>query len=131
MTLDGFEKTRRVLASAPDVFKAYSADAVQASSFAVSQQARSLVREDTGALKSKIGYTVRGLSGRVGIEAGVAYGRNPQKYWRFVEFGRRLGNRPAHPFFRPAAERERLQFVQRMRQVGQRAERDLSAGRFL
>lgn len=124
VTLDGFEATRRALVRAPEVARVHASSAVAASTFAVSLLAQSLVRVDTGLLKSSIGSTrtVSGLVGNVGITNRAAF------YWRFVEFG--TVKVPARPFFRPAAEQERSTFIQRMREIGPRMERDLSTGRF-
>lgn len=125
MTLEGFESTRRALVAAPERVRVHASSAVAASTFAVTQRAKSLVPRDTGLLQSAIGSTrvVSGLQGRVGITTREAH------YWRYVEFGTR--HMPAQPFFRPAAEQERNVFIQRMRAVGPKIERDLAVGRFL
>lgn len=125
MTLEGFESTRRALVAAPELARVHASSAVAASTFAVTQRARALVPVDTGALKAAIDSTrvVSGLQGRVGISGSGA------SYWRFVEFGTR--KMQAQPFFRPAAEQERAAFIQRMREIGPKIERDLSLGRFL
>lgn len=124
MKLDGFAQLQRALVTAPEVVKTHASSAVATSTFAVAQRARSLVPVATGTLKSSIesGNVVRGLSGRVGVSSSA-------DYWRYVEFGTR--NMPAQPFFRPAAELERAAFIQRMRDIGPRLERDLSRGAFL
>ena len=125
MKLEGFEATRRALVKAPDVARVHASSAVATSTFAVAQRARSMVPVDTGTLKSSIASsrTVNGLSGSVGLDNRAAY------YWRYVEFGTR--NMAARPFFRPAAEQERNAFIQRMREIGPKIERDLAGGRFL
>lgn len=125
MTLGGFEATRRALVKAPDVVRVHASSAVATSTFAVAQRARSLVPVDTGTLKAAIdaSRTVNSLTGRVGITSKDAY------YWRHVEFG--TSRMAARPFFRPAAEQERNAFIQRMREIGPKIERDLSSGRFL
>lgn len=124
VTLEGFEKTMKALQSAPDVARTHASNAIAASTFAVAQRARSLVPVDTGELKRSIESsrpTAKGLTGRVGV-SGSAH------YWRFVEFGTRY--MAARPFFRPAAEMERREFIERMRRIGTLVERDLVAGRF-
>jgi HK97 gp10 family phage protein len=125
LKLEGFEATRRALVAAPERARVHASSAVAASTFAVTQRSRSLVPVDTGRLKNAIGSTrvVSGLQGQVGITDADAY------YWRFVEFG--TINMAARPFFRPAAEEERNVFIQRMRDIGPRIERDLSTGRFV
>lgn len=124
MTLDGMTRTLAALRRAPEVTRVHASSAVGASTFAVAQRARALVPVDTGTLRSSIeaSRVVSGLVGRVGVSKD-AY------YWRFVEFG--TVRQAARPFFRPAAEEERGVFIQRMRDIGPRVERDLSGGRFL
>jgi HK97 gp10 family phage protein len=123
MTLDGFQSLQRALVSAPERVKTHASSAVAASTFAVAQRARSLVPVDTGTLKAAIesGRVVEGLTGRVGVSSAA-------DYWRYVEFG--TTRMAARPFFRPAAEQERGAFIQKMRDIGPRLERDLSQGRF-
>lgn len=125
MRLEGFESTRRALVAAPERVRVHASSAVASSTFAITQRARALVPRDSGRLFASIGSTrvVSGLQGQVGITNREAY------YWRFVEFG--TSRMAAQPFFRPAAEQERNVFIQRMREIGPRIERDLSAGRFL
>jgi HK97 gp10 family phage protein len=124
MTLEGMDRTLAALRRAPEVTRVHASSAVGVSTFAVAQRARALVPVDTGNLKASIesSRVVGGLSGRVGVGA-EAY------YWRFVEFG--TVGRSARPFFRPAAEEERDVFIQRMRDIGPKVERDLSGGRLL
>jgi HK97 gp10 family phage protein len=124
MTLEGIERTLAALRRAPEVTRVHASGAVATSTFAVAQAARALVPVATGNLKAAIeaSRVVNGLSGRVGVTKD-AY------YWRFVEFG--TVHRAARPFFRPAAEAEREAFVQRMRAIGPKVERDMSAGRLL
>lgn len=125
LSLDGFGPLQRALKAAPDVVRNYASSAVATSAFAVAQRARSLVPVATGTLKREIesSRVVGGLTGRVGIASAAG------SYWRFVEFG--TIRMPARPFFRPAAEAESEAFIQRMRSIGSKLERDLSAGRFL
>jgi HK97 gp10 family phage protein len=125
MKLEGFAPLQRALVRAPDLVRVHASSAVASSTFAVAQRAKALVPVSTGNLKRAIGTTrtVNGLTGNVGITDASAY------YWRYVEFGTR--HAPARPFFRPAAESERDGFIQRMRQIGGRLERDLSSGRLL
>lgn len=124
MTLEGMDRTLAALRRAPEVTRTHASGAVAVSTFAVAQKARALVPVNTGTLKASIesSNVVSGLSGRVGVSA-AAY------YWRFIEFG--TVKMAARPFFRPAAEDEREAFVQRMRDIGPKVERDLSGGRFV
>ena len=128
MKLEGFEATQKALLRAPEVARSHASNAVALSTFAVAQRARSLVPVgETGILKGAIESskpTAKGLTGRVGIAAGPAKG-----YWFFVEFGTRY--MAARPFFRPAAELERETFIQNMRRIGPKMERDMTASRFL
>lgn len=124
MTLEGFGPLQRAIASAPAVVKAHASSAVAASTFAIVQRAKALVPVATGTLKSTIeaSRVVGGLTGGVGIASSAGF------YWRFVEFG--TVRMPARPFFRPAAEAESNTFIDRMRAIGPKMERDLSTGRF-
>lgn len=123
MKLEGFVPLQRALVAAPELARTHASSAVASSTFAVAQRARTLVPVDTGDLQRSIttSTVVRGLTGRVGLST------PDTSYWRYVEFGTRF--MPARPFFRPAAEMEREGFIQRMRQIGSRLERDLSTGR--
>ena len=126
MTLEGFAATQRALVRAPEVARAHASSAVGVSTFAVAQRARSLVPVDTGTLKAAIesGKTsVNSLVGRVGLSSGAARG-----YWFFVEFGTRY--KAARPFFRTAAEMETQAFIEGMRRIGPKMERDLAVSRF-
>lgn len=124
MSLEGFGPFQRALAQAPEVVRTHASSAVASSTFAIAQRARALVPVDTGDLQRSIttSTVVRGLTGRIGLST------PDTSYWRYVEFGTRF--MPARPFFRPAAEMEREGFIQRMRSIGPRLERDLSTGRF-
>lgn len=124
MKLEGFAPLQRALVAAPELARTHASSAVAASTFAVAQRARALVPVDSGDLQRSITTSniVRGLTGRVGLNT------PDTSYWRYVEFGTRF--MPARPFFRPAAEMERESFIQRMRAIGPRLERDLSASRF-
>jgi HK97 gp10 family phage protein len=123
MKLEGMGQLQAALKSAPDRVKAHASSAVAASAFAIAQRARSMVPVATGALKNDITSSTTGVSGRVGLATRSSY------YWRFVEFG--TIHMPARPFFRPAAEAESEGFIQRMRAIGPKLERDLSTGRFV
>ncbi len=125
MTLDGLQALQRAITSAPAVVRTHASSAVAASSFAIAQSARALAPVATGTLRANIisSRVVGGLTGSVGLASKEAF------YWRFVEYG--TVNAPARPFFRPAAETESGPFIQRMRAIGPRLERDLSAGRLV
>jgi HK97 gp10 family phage protein len=127
LTLEGFDSLRKALKEAPEAAKLHASQAIASSTFDVAQRARALVPVDTGTLKAAIesqAPKVRGLTGRVGLNSSAASG-----YWFFVEFG--TVHMAARPFFRPAAELEREAFIRRLRDIGPKVERDLSAGRFL
>jgi HK97 gp10 family phage protein len=128
MTLQGFDAVQRAISRAPDLVAALAGNAVQASTFAVAQRARSLVPVSSGDLKAAIEATSTGTSGRVGLVA-IGGPLGPMRYWRYVEYG--TAHRSARPFFRPAADLESAAFIGRMRAIGPRLERDFSTGRFL
>lgn len=127
MKLEGFEPLQRALVRAPEMVKTHATSALTTSAYSIAQRAKSLVPVATGTLQRAITYRVSrdGLSSNVGLEKSDF---ESTFYWRFVEFGTRF--LPARPFFRPAAEMERDVFIQRMRSIGPRLERDLSASRF-
>lgn len=108
----------------PELVEVLASDVVAKTAFAVAQRASSLVPVRSGALKAGIASSSSKTNGRVGLS-------DPQRlyYWRFVEFG--TVNKPARPFFRPAAEAEQETFVERIRGIGAALERDFSAGRNL
>lgn len=108
--------------AAPEAVENRAADVVAKSSFAVAQRARSLASVRTGRLKRAILSLSNGLRGRVGFSEKVPY-------WKFVEYG--TVKMSARPFIRPSVEAESESFVQGMRAIGPKLERDLSAGRLL
>jgi HK97 gp10 family phage protein len=131
-TLEGFEATKRAIASVPEKAKLLAADAVAKSTFAVEQAARAFApRGLTGRLKAAITSKSTATAGRVGIAPGFGIGGRPgpELYWRFVEYG--TVRHDAQPFFRPAAEQERDPYIKRMRDIGPKLERDLARGRTL
>ncbi len=126
MKLEGFEATQRALVRAPVLVKTLASSAVATTTFAIAQRAKSLVPVASGDLKRAIEGsrpTAGGLTGRVGTNASNVY------YWRFVEFGTK--SQAAQPFFRPAAEAESNAYLDRLRAIGPRLERDFSVGRTL
>lgn len=127
MTLTGFAALQRALVAAPDVVKTHSTTAVAISAYSVAERAKVLVPEDTGTLRRAITSN----PSRDGLVSNVGLAKSDFEstyYWRFIEFGTRY--KEARPFFRPAAEMESAIFIQRMRAIGPRLERDLSTGRF-
>ena len=122
MQLHGMRELQQALVRAPEQVTAHAGDAVAASTFAITQRAKSLVRVSTGLLQSSIIGSSRGLNGRVVIE-GDAY------YWRFLEYG--TVHMDAKPFIRPSAEEEAKPFEQRMRNILSGLERDFGGGRLL
>ena len=126
MSLEGFEQTRQAFVKAPALFKVHASSVVAVTTFAIAQRARALVPVGEGNLKAAIEGskpTAGGLIGKVGTSTKDVY------YWRFVEFGTK--HMTARPFFRPAAELESRLYVERLRAIGPRIERDLSVGRTL
>lgn len=122
MTLEGFEKTMRQLARAPEVVKKHAADAVGRSSIEVASRVKALAAYDTGTLRRSIDWqhTDGDLTGWVGVGSDAFY-------WRFLEFG--TVNMSARPFFRPAAEEYRSQFEQQFREIGDDIEAEMERGR--
>lgn len=128
MTLEGLDALKAAVSRCPDIVRTHMADVIQTTAFSVAQRARSLAPVDTGALKSAIESTARGLSGRVGLRAGFINGRRPEMYWRFVEYG--TVRVPARPLFRAATESESPVFEQRIRGIVPKIERDFASSRF-
>lgn len=129
MKLEGMEALQRAISRAPELVAALAGTAVQQSAFALAQRAKSLAPVDTGALRDAIQSDTRGTSGRVGLRPDNQRADGPTTYWRHQEYG--TSKRSARPFFRPAADIEAPAFLDRMRAIGPRLERDLSSGRFL
>lgn len=119
VTLHGMEKLQAALKRAPELVKAESQQAVRVSTFAIAQRARALAPQDTGRLRAAISSSARGQSGRVLIDKSA-------HYWRFVEYG--TVTMPSRPFIRTAAELESGDFVQRVRMIGSKLEKDWPSG---
>ncbi len=122
-SLEGFDATKRAFALAPESVKAAAGDVIAKSSFAVAQRARSLAPVRTGKLRAGIVSAATGLNGRVGTNSKDLF------YWKFIEFG--TVNVAARPFFRAAAEAEQTAYLEGMKRIGPRLERDMAAGRLL
>ena len=124
MQLEGFEALQRAIKTSPDLVRLHSEDAVSKTSFSTASRATALApRGPTGRLKGSIKGTSRGLNGRVTI-APEAF------YWRYVEYG--TVNMTARPFIRPAAEAEGPHYINRMRAIGPKLERNWpTSSRFL
>lgn len=122
--IDGIEDAIRAFRRAPSVARKYLTEAVRVTEILLAQQVRGGIRDDTGALRQSIGSRSAGLRASITIEPGEIYGRRPEIYWRFVEFGS-VHNVPARPFIRPAAEREQAPFLARITDAGARMERAL------
>lgn len=123
MKLDGMEALQRAIVAQPVRVKAYASDAVSASTFAIAQRMRATVPVRSGVLKSQITPIV----GRASLSARIEIA--PEAfYWRFVEYGTvRVG---ARPFIRPAADQESTTFIGRIRDIGEKLERDFATSRF-
>lgn len=123
--IDGLDHALRQFRRAPDVARKYIGDAVRVTEITLAQNVRAAAPVDSGALRHSINSETRGLVASISIEPGEIYGRRPDIYWRFVEFGS-VHNIPAHPFIRPTSEAEQEPMIQRIRQAGVRLERALS-----
>jgi HK97 gp10 family phage protein len=121
MTLHGFDALQRALATAPEVVRTQTADAVSATAFAIAQRMRTLAPRASGTLRSAIQARSRGTSGRVEIGSEAFY-------WRFLEYGTK--QMAARPFVRTSAEFESATFLARIRAIGQRLEQTWGTGRF-
>lgn len=124
ITLEGMEPLQKAFREMPDRVKDYSAQAVTASSFAISQRMKATVQVDTGLLKSVIASVPAGR----GTTASVRIGQEGF-YWKFLEYGRK--GAPAFPFIRAATEAEATPFEQRIRDIAAKVERDFTSSRFL
>lgn len=129
MKLEGFESLQRALVQAPALVKVHASGAIDVSTTSLASRARAKAPVKTGALKKAIvASRVRtGLTGTVGLGEGPADG--PRFYWRFVEFG--TVHQRAQPFFRPAADAEAPDYIKRLKDIGPKLERDLSASRLV
>jgi HK97 gp10 family phage protein len=129
MTLTGMEPLQRAIRDAPEAVRRLTSGVVARTTFSTAQRARAGAPRETGALRAAIEAKSRGLSGRVDIAAGEFYGRRPEIYWFFVEYGTETV--PARPFLRPAAEAESAAFLDEIRRVGKTLERSFASGRLL
>jgi HK97 gp10 family phage protein len=121
LTIEGFDAVRQSVVRVPDAARVALSDVIAKSTFAVRQRALLLApRGETGRLRSSITASSRGLYGRVTISDPDVY------YWKFIEYGTVRAS--ARPFVRPAVEAETNDFVDRVRQVGKRLERDWTSG---
>jgi HK97 gp10 family phage protein len=120
MRLEGFAQLQRALTRAPELVKKHAASEVAHTSLRIANRAAQMAPVDTGTLRRDITWTTTGdgLSGGAGLHSNAAF------YWRFIEYG--TVKMPARPFFRPAAEMERDNFVRGMRDIGPHIERELS-----
>lgn len=123
--LEGFDALLLALRRQPVLARKLLSQVVERSTFNVVTRARGLVPVDTGDLLHAIDSSTRGLNGRVGITESRASGsQSPGVYWKFVEFG--TVHQAARPFFRPAAEAEATPFIEAVRSIGPKLERDFS-----
>lgn len=124
MTLEGFEALQRVLKKSPEIVLEHAKGAVSASTFSVASRMKATAPRLTGQLRNAISAKSPGLTGRVLI--------GPEAfYWRFLEYG--TVKMAARPFIRPAGEAEEPVYIQRMRGIGPKLEREWNStgGRFL
>jgi HK97 gp10 family phage protein len=128
MALDGMDAVKRGIRESPEFVRLKAAESVARTTFAVAQRARAAAKRDTGALRAAIQAKSRGLSGRFEIAAGEFFGRRPDTYWFFVEYG--TEKMPASPFVRPSADAEANNYVADIRRIGTALERAFTSGRF-
>ena len=138
-SIDGLDKLRAMLKSAPKKARKLMREMLKESAEAVARHARNTVHEDRGDLKAAITVNGRGLSWAAGIAKGDAPtpGRGrvvkgtstahlyPHVYGWFEEFG--TARTPAHPFMKPAAEAEGNQIPGRLRAVAAGIESEAAA----
>lgn len=121
---------RRFLNETPRIARAYLADAVKKTAFALQSrmEADAPVGPDAPHIKESITYTTRGQSAQVGyIDATEAAGPGNDASLADVALFNEYS--PNHqPFMRPAAEAEASDFVRRITAAVQQVERDLSGG---
>ena len=119
--IDGMDFALRQFRRAPDVAKKYIGDAIKVTEITLAEKVRRAAPVGTGALRHSIGSKTAGLKAQITIEPGEIYGRRPDVYWRFVEFGS-IHNNPARPFIRPSAETEQDPMIGRIKHAGRRLE---------
>lgn len=128
----------------PVVVQAHLLDATERTALAIRGRARAKVRVRHGYLKDKIDYSISPKTGvaKVGITAGTvatageggsalhsegATSHTPTKYGFLIEFGHGGPHpAPAFPFMRPSAEEEVQPYLDRCRQAGADAEKELA-----
>lgn len=122
--IEGLDHAIRQFRRAPDVARKYIGEAIRVTEITLAQKVRTAAPRDKGALSQSIGSKTTGLRASITIEEGELYGRRPDIYWRFVEFG--TIHMPAQPFIRPQAETEQNPMISRVANAGKRMERALS-----
>jgi HK97 gp10 family phage protein len=127
--LEGLKAMRAAFKALPEVTRDRLNEATEKTAFSLLQRALALVPVLTGALKSKLNWTISRTTGiaKVGIEKGLVGDENPALYGHLVEFGHAGPHpAPAHPFMIPAAEAEREPYLDRCRDAGKNVERDMA-----
>jgi HK97 gp10 family phage protein len=97
----------------------------EASAKRIVARSKQLVTVKTGNLRDHIDYVMRGSYAYVGVAQGPPGegGVGPEHYWRYVEFG--TVHVAPHPFFGPAADSDKYQFVNEMIAIGGELEREV------
>jgi HK97 gp10 family phage protein len=127
MRLIGLESLQALLRTEPARVRSAVSRVIATTAFSLTQRARASVPVDTGALQASLRSYASGMTGGVVVESGFIRGRQPEVYWRFVEYG--TVRVPARPFLRAAAESELPTFEARIRSLASDIERDLSLSR--
>jgi HK97 gp10 family phage protein len=118
IALEGMEALQRAIVRAPEMAKNHSKDAASRSTFAIYNRMTAHAPRRTGGLILGIRWKAPGLTGSITIDGAP--------YWRFLEYG--TVHMRARPFIRPSTEAESDTFIRRMRDFGDRLERDWSSG---
>lgn len=116
--------------TAPKVFAAFVADAVEKTAFGIQQTMRATapVGPDAPHIRDHVSYTRRGMTAQVGfINATTPAAPGSDASMADVAlYNEYQPNK--QPFMRPAAEAEARNFLRRMKDAVQQAERNLSGG---
>lgn len=123
--IEGLDHAIRQFRRAPELAKKFIGESIRVTEITLAQKVRAAAPVDSGALRHSIGSKTAGLKAQITIEDGLIFGRRPDVYWRFVEFGS-VHNVPARPFIRPTAEAEQAPMIARVANAGERVERALS-----
>lgn len=144
--VQGLPEMRKAFRTVEPAIREQCNEATEITAKALALDAAQRVPVDTGTLRDHIAWRMSKRTGfaRVGIKdgrvavagaGGSALTRlgarllEARKYGSFVHFGTSKMN--GTPFMTTAAEGQRVLYARRLRDAGQRAERQLASGRFL